>query len=359
MFSELGFVFQNLVYHLLSEKMRESGGTMHYWRTKEKAEVDFIINNGNDVIPVEVKCSELKDKSLPRSLKGFIARYNPKEAWLINLCFKEQYMLGDTQIRFVPYYEILSCWFKTETWTNESLQFFSINPRKNPNFLLHWHFFYVRDAVKIILYVCDEWAVAHFFFPIRCEQECCSIQEMNFFQISKSYNESSNRLYAIFHNDWQNMNTYREKIRELIEPLIESENMELVDLECLKMKTRWLVRIYMDKDGGVTIDDCSEISKQAGDILDVHDVPPGPYTLEVSSPGLDRPLTRDKDFIKYRRHKVHIRTGEKLEGIKNFRGELIDYCDENGRKTLIVTVSGKIYHIPRDLVIKANLEYEF
>jgi ribosome maturation factor RimP len=152
---------------------------------------------------------------------------------------------------------------------------------------------------------------------------------------------------------------YREEIRKLIEPVLDSENLEIVDIECLKMKSRWLVRIYMDKEGGVTIDDCSEISKQIGDILDVHDIPPGPYTLEVSSPGLDRPLNQDKDFIKYRGYKVRIKVGEKLEGVKNFQGKLIDYLDENGRKILIVDVSGKIYHIPKDLVIKAHIEYEF
>jgi len=153
--------------------------------------------------------------------------------------------------------------------------------------------------------------------------------------------------------------TYREKIMQLIEPVIESEGMEIIDLECLKMKYRWLVRIYIDKEGGVTIADCSEISKQAGDILDVYDVLPGSYTLEVSSPGLDRPLARDKDFIKYRGSTVRIKTAEKLDGVKNFHGKLNDYLDENGTKTLIVDVSGKIYHIPRDMVVKAHLVYEF
>ena len=116
--------------------------------------------------------------------------------------------------------------------------------------------------------------------------------------------------------------TYQEEMRRLIEPLLESENMELIDIECLKMKSRWLVRIYIDKDGGVTINDCSEISKQAGDLLDVHDVPPGPYTLEVSSPGLDRPLTRDKDFIKYLGHKVHVRVERKDRRHKKFPGKI-------------------------------------
>ena len=153
--------------------------------------------------------------------------------------------------------------------------------------------------------------------------------------------------------------TYREKVRQLIESVIVSEGLEIIDLECLKMKFRWLVRIFIDKEGGVTIDDCSEISKQVGDILDVYDVLPGSYTLEVSSPGLDRPLSRDKDFIKYRGSTVRIKTGEKLDGVKNFHGRLNDYLDENGAKILIVDVSGKIYRIPRDMVVKAHLVYEF
>jgi len=156
-----------------------------------------------------------------------------------------------------------------------------------------------------------------------------------------------------------NLFTYREKIRQLIEPVIESECLEIVDLECLKMKFRWLVRIFIDKEGGVTINDCSEISKQVGDVLDVYDVLPGSYTLEVSSPGLDRPLSRDKDFIKYRGSAVRIKTSEKLDGVKNFHGRLNDYLDENGAKILIVDVSGKIYRIPRDMVVKAHLVYEF
>ena len=152
---------------------------------------------------------------------------------------------------------------------------------------------------------------------------------------------------------------YREKILQLVEPVLEDEKMELVDMECLRMKTRWVVRIYIDKEGGITLDDCSEISHQVGDILEVNDIPPGPYTLEVSSPGLDRPLARDKDFMKYRGHKVHVRIDEKIEGIRNFRGELIDYLDEDGRKVLKVDVAGKTYRIPRELVVKAHLEYEF
>ena len=152
--------------------------------------------------------------------------------------------------------------------------------------------------------------------------------------------------------------TYKDKMKPLVESILEFEDIELVDIECLRMKSRWLVRIYIDKEGGVTLDDCGEVSKQVGDVLDVHDLPPGPYTLEVSSPGLDRPLANDRDFIKYRGRKVHVRVAEKLEGMKNFRGRLVDYLDREGEKIVVVDVLGKTYHIPQTSIIKAHLEYE-
>jgi len=153
--------------------------------------------------------------------------------------------------------------------------------------------------------------------------------------------------------------TYQVQIAELIEPLIEAEGMELVHVECLRGKTRWLVRIFIDTEGGITVDDCAAISNLVGDVLDVHELPPGSYTLEVSSPGLDRPLARDKDFMKYRGCTVKVRTAEKVEGIRNFTGTLVDYITEEGNKNLILDVEGKAYHIPREIVLKANLQYEF
>lgn len=154
------------------------------------------------------------------------------------------------------------------------------------------------------------------------------------------------------------MQTHAEQIRQLAEPLLTSEGMELILVECLKMRTHWLVRIYMDREGGVTVDDCAKISTQLGDLLDVHDTPPGPYTLEVSSPGLDRPLDRDQDFLKYRGSRVHLRLVEKIEGRRDCRGELVGYEDSDDGKVLVVKVEGKTFRIPRKTVAKANLEYE-
>ena len=153
------------------------------------------------------------------------------------------------------------------------------------------------------------------------------------------------------------MPIYEEQIRQLAEPLLSSEGMELVLAECLKMPTRWLVRIYMDREGGVTVDDCARISNQLGDLLDVHDVPPGPYTLEVSSPGLDRPLDRDKDFLKFRGSRIRLRLVAKIEGRRNFCADLVDYEDGITGKVLVVQSDGRTFRIPRSAVVRANLEY--
>jgi len=151
--------------------------------------------------------------------------------------------------------------------------------------------------------------------------------------------------------------TYRERIIELVGPAVESEGLELVELECLRMKTRWLVRIFIDREGGATLDDCAALSHQLGDLLNVHDLPPGPYTLEVSTPGLDRPLTRDKDFEKYRGARVRIRTREPIDGSRNFLGTCVDYATEGGRRIVTLDVDGRSVRIDRENIQKANLEY--
>ena len=154
------------------------------------------------------------------------------------------------------------------------------------------------------------------------------------------------------------MQSHEEQLWQLAESVLTPEGMEAVLVECLRMKAGWLVRIYMDREaGGVTLADCERVSNLLGDLLDVHDVPPGPYTLEVSSPGLDRPLHRDKDFLKYRGSKVILRFREKIEGRRKVSGELVDYIDEGGGKVLVVRAAGQVLKVPREAVHKANLEY--
>jgi ribosome maturation factor RimP len=147
----------------------------------------------------------------------------------------------------------------------------------------------------------------------------------------------------------------KEKIRQLAEPVIADEGMELIHVECIKMHTRWIIRLYLDKENGVTLGDCTAVSSQLGDIFDIHDLIKGAYTLEVSSPGLDRPISRDQDFIKHKNSRVKIKTSVKIEGMGNFHGILLDYIEENGQKVILIDMSGKTYRIPRREIAKANL----
>ncbi len=105
--SEMGFLFQNLVFHLIQQKWRYEGGSIHFWRTKDRAEVDFVINIGKTALPVEVKCRELKEESVSRPLRNFIALYNPKEAWVVNLGFKSEIKIERTVVKFIPFYELV------------------------------------------------------------------------------------------------------------------------------------------------------------------------------------------------------------------------------------------------------------
>ena len=155
---------------------------------------------------------------------------------------------------------------------------------------------------------------------------------------------------------WAIMNdALKEKIRQLADPVVAAEGMELIHVECLKMHIRWIVRLYLDKENGITLDDCTAISNQLGDLFDINNVVKGAYTLEVSSPGLDRPISRDQDFEKYKKEKVNIKTGIKIEGMRNFHGTLLDYIEEQGRKMILLDISGKTYRIPKEEIVKANL----
>ena len=147
----------------------------------------------------------------------------------------------------------------------------------------------------------------------------------------------------------------KEKIRQLAEPVVVSEGIELIHVECVKMHTRWIIRLFLDKENGVTLADCANISNQLGDLFDIREVIKGAYTLEVSSPGFDRPLSRDQDFVKYKNSKVNIKTSVKIEGSKNFHGILLDYVEEAGQKLVLIDIAGKIHRIPKQDIAKANL----
>jgi len=105
--SELGFVFQNFILNILKEKIRFTAGELHFWRTKDKAEVDFIIKLGKNIIPVETKFKELRKPEIDRSLRNFILKYRPKKAYIINLKLRESIKVDETKIDFLPFYELV------------------------------------------------------------------------------------------------------------------------------------------------------------------------------------------------------------------------------------------------------------
>ena len=113
--AECGFLFQNLVYLLLTSGSDSSGSRIHFWRTTDKAEVDFIVERGRDLIPVEVKFKDFKTIELPRSLISFCQKYRPRQACIVNLGFKAETTVNKTHIRFIPYWELLSSGVRDES----------------------------------------------------------------------------------------------------------------------------------------------------------------------------------------------------------------------------------------------------
>ncbi len=146
-----------------------------------------------------------------------------------------------------------------------------------------------------------------------------------------------------------------EKITELIEPLLAEKQFELVDVEFKNEGKSRLLRVYIDKPNGITIDDCAEVSREFGTILDVNDIIPSSYRLEVSSPGLRRPLKKPGDYARFAGRKVKVKTYAPVQERKTFTGELVGY--ENGE--VIVDIDGSRYNIPEKMVSKANLEIDF
>jgi len=101
-----GFLFQNLIYNVLKGIYAESSSSINFWRTLDKAEVDFIISSGIEFIPLEVKYRILKSRKIGRSLRSFIEKYNPKKAFIVNLSYKDSVKINKTEVIFLPYYEL-------------------------------------------------------------------------------------------------------------------------------------------------------------------------------------------------------------------------------------------------------------
>ncbi|MCG2692536.1 ATP-binding protein, partial [Candidatus Parcubacteria bacterium] len=104
---EMGFVFENFVFNQLKEKYSLSNASFHFWRTQEKAEVDFVISLGQKIIPIEAKYKSFKKPVIERSLRSFINKYQPKKALIITKDFKSQLKIAETKVEFIPFWEMM------------------------------------------------------------------------------------------------------------------------------------------------------------------------------------------------------------------------------------------------------------
>ncbi|MBR4943848.1 MAG: ribosome maturation factor RimP [Peptococcaceae bacterium] len=153
------------------------------------------------------------------------------------------------------------------------------------------------------------------------------------------------------------MGKIEDAIWKMAEPMIAENGMELIDVEYVKEGAEWYLRLFLDKEGdeGIDLDDCELISRKFSDILENNDPISQAYRLEVSSPGIERPLKRTKDFQRFQGEKVQVKTFSEVEGKKQFIGILQETTEE----TVTLDVDGTSIAIPRKQIGKANLVWEF
>jgi ribosome maturation factor RimP len=142
-----------------------------------------------------------------------------------------------------------------------------------------------------------------------------------------------------------------EQLRALLEPAVSGLGYELLGLEMLPGKGGVLLRVYIDSDSGITLDDCERVSYQVSGVLDVEDPIASRYTLEVSSPGLDRPLFTPQHFVQHAGRRVRVRMREPMEGRRRFTGELKGYRDGH----VVVLEDGVERVLPHAMIRTARL----
>jgi ribosome maturation factor RimP len=147
------------------------------------------------------------------------------------------------------------------------------------------------------------------------------------------------------------MSQIKQTVEKLALPIVEKENMELVDVEFVKEGSHWFLRVYIDKEGGIDIEDCGRVSEQLSALLDEKDPIPQAYFLEVSSPGAERPLKKADDLKNAVGKQVHITTYEPVGGEKVFEGQLLSF--EEGELVIQEAKAKKV--VPYDKVASARL----
>ena len=154
------------------------------------------------------------------------------------------------------------------------------------------------------------------------------------------------------------MNELPDRIEKEIEQVVASEGLELVHLEYHRQGRGYLLRIDIDKEGGVTLSDCEMVSRQLSALLDVKDVIPAEYELQVSSPGLDRKFHRPSDYQKFQGRLVRVKTSKPIRGLHVIVGRLKGYDGKSIVVTDPLVKKNPDYEIPMDAVKETRLEVE-
>ena len=145
-----------------------------------------------------------------------------------------------------------------------------------------------------------------------------------------------------------------DKIGLLVRPIVQESSLELVEVEFRPLGKRWLLRVYIDREEGVSIADCERVSRELDRVLEVEEVIDHPYTLEVSSPGLTRALKKREDFERYKGRTCRIITALAIEGSNEFKGKIVEVA---GDDVDVIDERGG-HRIPLSAIKRANLEFE-
>ncbi|MBI5140730.1 MAG: ribosome maturation factor RimP [Nitrospirae bacterium] len=150
--------------------------------------------------------------------------------------------------------------------------------------------------------------------------------------------------------------TLEARLAAIVEPVLRFRQMELVELSFARGPRRGILRVVIDKEGGVGVDDCAEVSRELSTIFDVEDFIPCSYTLEISSPGLDRPLNRIEDFLRFAGRLARVTPAKPVDGIGLIIGRILRVQDD---EIVLDTGGGETATIKYNNVKKARLEVEF
>ncbi|NKB33428.1 MAG: ribosome maturation factor RimP [Pseudomonadales bacterium] len=180
-----------------------------------------------------------------------------------------------------------------------------------------------------------EWAIGPFFAPAVCSRQFSNLK-------------------TIYKQKWRHVKSSVALVTELIEPTVSAFGLELWGVELIQQGKYSLLRIYIESEDGITIEDCEKVSRQVSALLDVEEPIAGEYTLEVSSPGLDRPLFAAKQFEQYTGSEVSLRMRSPVDGRRKFKGIIIGV-----RESVIdLQVDGSDFELDHRNVEKANIVFE-